>query len=84
MNNGTRPRLPLSLKAFANHGDHSEIMSASSDDCEAVLDQFAVMGVDIDDLAAKLQNDGAKSFMSSWNDLMGVIASKTAILAKAG
>jgi transaldolase len=72
------------LKALADHGDLSEIMSADGGDCEAVLDEFAAAGIDIDDLAAKLQDDGAKSFVSSWNELMGVIASKSATLAKAG
>jgi transaldolase len=71
------------LKALADHGDLSEIMSADGGDCEAVLDQFAAAGIDIDQLAAKLQDDGAKSFVSSWNDLMDVIASKSATLAKA-
>jgi transaldolase len=71
------------LKALADHGDLSEIMSADGGDCEAVLDEFAAAGIDIDDLAAKLQDDGAKSFVSSWNDLMEVIASKSASLAKA-
>src|SRR6202035_3019161 len=70
------------LKALADHGDLSEIMSADGGDCEAVLDEFAAAGIDVDDLAAKLQDDGAKSFVSSWNDLMEVIASKSAILAK--
>jgi transaldolase len=72
------------LKALADHGDLSEIMSADGGDCEAVLDQFTSAGLDIDDLAAKLQDGGAKSFVSSWNDLMKVIASKSATLAKAG
>jgi transaldolase len=72
------------LKALADHGDLSEIMSVDGGDCEAVLDQFAAAGIDIDELAAKLQDDGAKSFVSSWNDLMEVIASKSATLAKAG
>ena len=72
------------LKALADHGDLSEIMSADGGDCEAVLDQFAAAGIDIDDLGAKLQDEGAKSFVSSWNDLMEVIASKSATLAKAG
>jgi transaldolase len=72
------------LKALADHGDLSEIMSADGGDCEAVLDQFAAAGIDIDNLAAKLQDDGAKSFVSSWNELMDVIASKSATLAKAG
>src|SRR6478752_6139796 len=72
------------LKALADHGDLSEIMSADGGDCEAVLDQFAAAGIDIDDLAARLQDDGAKSFVSSWKELMEVIASKSATLAKAG
>lgn len=72
------------LKALADHGDLSEIMSADGGDCEAVLDQFAAAGIDIDDMGAKLQDEGAKSFVSSWNDLMQVIASKSASLAKAG
>jgi transaldolase len=70
------------LKALADHGNLSEILSADGGDCEAVLDEFAAAGIDIDDLAAKLQDDGAKSFVSSWNDLMEVIASKSATLAK--
>src|SRR5262245_39509290 len=71
------------LKALADHGDLSEIMSADGGDCEAVLDQFAAAGIDINGLGAKLQDEGAKSFVSSWNELMGVIASKSATLAKA-
>ena len=72
------------LKALADHGDLSEIMSADGGDCEAVLEQFAAAGIDSDDLGAKLQDDGAKSFVSSWNDLMEVIASKSASLASVG
>jgi transaldolase len=34
-------------------------------------------------LAAKLQDEGAKLFVNSWNELMDVIASKTSKLAKA-
>ena len=71
------------LKALADHGDLSEIMSADGGDCERVLDQFAAAAIDIHDLAARLQDEGAKSFINSWNDLMGVIASKSATLAKA-
>ena len=71
------------LKALADHGDLSEIMSADGGDCETVLDQFTAEGIDIDDLGAKLQDEGAKSFVSSWNELMEVIGSKSATLAKA-
>jgi transaldolase len=71
------------LKALADHGELSEIMSADGGDCEAVLAQFGKAGIDVDALAAKLQDEGAKSFVNSWNELMGVIASKSAILQKA-
>jgi transaldolase len=71
------------LKALADHGELSEIMSADGGDCETVLDQFAKAGVDVYALAAKLQEEGAKSFVDSWKDLMGVIDSKCAAMQKA-
>ena len=37
-------------------------------------------GIDTDALAARLQEEGAKSFVASWNELMGVIAAKSAAL----
>ena len=36
--------------------------------------------IDVDALAAQLQDEGAKSFVKSWNDLMAVISSKSAAL----
>lgn len=71
------------LKALADHGELSEIMSADGGDCEAVLEQFGKAGVDVDALAVKLQEEGAKSFDASWKDLMGVIDSKCAAMQKA-
>jgi transaldolase len=71
------------LKALADHGELSEIMSADGGDCEAVLDQFAKAGVDVMALAAQLQEEGAKSFVASWNELMDVIASKSALIQNA-
>jgi transaldolase len=71
------------LQALADHGDIREIMSADGGDCEVVLDQFAKADVDIDALATRLQDEGAKAFVTSWNELMDVIASKSATLANA-
>ncbi len=71
------------LKALADHGEISSILPADGGDCEEVLAQFAKAGIDIDELAARLQDDGAKSFVQSWNDLMTVITSKSAVLKKA-
>ena len=57
-------------------------MPADGGDCESVLAEFGMAGIDINSLAAKLQDEGAKSFVASWNDLMAVIASKSAALGK--
>ena len=71
------------LKALADHGDVGPLLPVDGGDCEAVLTEFAKAGIDTDALAAQLQDEGAKSFVKSWNDLMAVIASKSAALAKA-
>jgi len=71
------------LRALADHGELGTIMAADGGDCETVLAQFAKAGVNIDALAAQLQDEGAKSFVKSWNELMGVIDSKSVVLKKA-
>ena len=71
------------LKALADHGDLSGILPADGGDCEEVLARFAKAGVDVDALATQLQDEGAKSFVKSWSDLMEVLASKSADLRKA-
>jgi len=71
------------LKAFADHGELGATLRADGGDCEEVLTQFPKAGIDIDALAAQLQDEGAKSFVKSWNDLMSVIAFKSAALKKA-
>ena len=70
----------FALKALADHGELGEILPTDGGDCEEVLAQFAKAGIDIDALAAQLQDEGAKSFVRSWNQLMAVIASKGAAL----
>ena len=71
------------LKALADHGEIGALLPADGGDCEAVLSQFDEAGIDVDALAARLQDEGAKAFVKSWNDLLAVIASKSAALAKA-
>lgn len=72
------------VKAFGDHGEIGDIMPADGGDCEEILKQFAKAGIDVDALAAQLQQDGAKSFVKSWDELMGVISAKSDVLAKAG
>jgi transaldolase len=68
------------LKALADHGRIGAPTPADGGDCEAVLDSVRRHGIDLDALAARLQRDGAASFVASWHELLGVIASKSAAL----
>ena len=71
------------LKAFAEHGEAGPIMAADGVAAEKVLAQFAQAGIDVDGLAARLQDEGAKAFVKSWNELLAVIESKSAALKQA-
>ncbi len=71
------------LRALAEHGVVGATMPADGGDCEEILARFAAANIDVQSLSAKLQDEGAKSFVNSWNDLMAVIKSKCAVLERA-
>ena len=72
------------LKAYADHGEVGPMMPPDGGDCEEVLGRFAKAGVDVAALAAQLQDEGAKAFVKSWNELLERIAAKSAKIKKAG
>ncbi|MDA3888578.1 MAG: transaldolase [Allgaiera sp.] len=69
------------LHAFAEQGVLKGAMAVDGGDCEAMLARFAQAGVDIDALAATLQQEGAQAFVKSWQQLLQRIADKSAALA---
>jgi transaldolase len=71
------------LIALAKHDQLESILPADGGDCEEVLAEFIRAGIDLDALAARLQEEGAGSFTKSWNALMDVIEVKSASLKKA-
>ena len=71
------------LKALAEHGAIGATMPTDGGDSEEVLARFAAAKIDVQALSAQLQEEGAKLFVNSWNDLMGVIRSKSALLKRA-
>jgi transaldolase len=73
----------VTLKAFADHGVVGATMSIDGGDADEVLARFAAAGIDVRALAAQLQDEGAKTFVKSWTDLMGVITSKSSVLKRA-
>ena len=71
------------LNAFVEHGEVGSIMSADGTAAEKLLTQFSQAGINVDSLAVRLQDEGAKAFVESWNDLLAVIESKCKVLKQA-
>ena len=71
------------LLAFADHGDVAAPLAIDGRDAEEVLASYARAGVDVDALAAQLQEEGAQAFAKSWNDMLARIAQKTAAAGRA-
>ena len=78
----TMPEGTLKALAAAASGGGTT-MPADGGDCEDVLARFAAAKIDVKALAAQLQDEGAKSFVNSWNELMDVIGSKSDVLKRA-
>jgi transaldolase len=69
------------LLAFDDHGEVGDPIPADGGDASRTLAEFAEAGVDTDELAARLQVDGAKAFVDSWRELLETIKSESARLA---
>ncbi len=68
------------LKAFNDHGRIAPSIDVTGGESERVLGEFAAAGIDVDELANRLQQEGASSFNKSWNSLMKVIYEKASKL----
>jgi len=69
------------LKAFADHGRVDDPLPADGGDAEEVFQAHRDQGIDTDDLALRLQKEGAEAFSKSWTDLLETIKSESERLA---
>ena len=69
------------LQAFADHGQAGAPMAVDGGDAEARLARYAEAGIDVDALAGQLQEEGAASFVKSWNQLLQRIRTKVETLS---
>jgi len=69
------------LKAFADHGEVGLPLPVDGGDADAMFARFTAAGVDIGELAAQLQRNGAESFVDAWNELMHRIEAQTSAVA---
>jgi transaldolase len=71
------------LRALSEQTELGSMTAEDDVSCEEVLAELTELGIDIDALADRLQDEGTKSFAKSWNSLMAVIAAKREPEAKA-
>jgi transaldolase len=69
------------LLAFGDHGEIAGFLSADGADAEPVVRRFVRSGVDLRQLAHRLQIEAAQAFERSWAELLENIDAKSAALA---
>jgi transaldolase len=69
------------LLAFADYGEVGEPLPADGGDGEATLGEFEAAGIDLAELAKRLQHEGADAFATSWREMLDSVAAKREQLA---
>lgn len=69
------------LHAFADHGNLCGPMALDGGNADVMLARFESAGIDLTALAGQLQVDGAKAFVTSWQELLQTIDSRSRALA---
>ena len=64
------------IDAFLDHGRVERTIDADPAAAQAVLDQLGEVGVDLDDVACTLEDEGVAAFATSFDDLLATLAAK--------
>lgn len=67
---------PKTLQAFSDHGRVHPTLQEDMAQAKANIEQLPHLGVDLDAITEKLQNDGVASFAVSYDKLLGAIKEK--------
>jgi transaldolase len=66
----------VTLEAFADHGTPMRTIDLEVDKAEAAWQALTDVGIDIDDVSAKLEREGVDSFMKSFDELLDALQAK--------
>jgi transaldolase/glucose-6-phosphate isomerase len=68
---------PETLQAFKDHGKvPGTTIKENVDDAAAVLQRLKALGIDLDEITKKLQQDGVTAFAASFDQLMEALEKK--------
>ena len=72
------------LEAFDDHGTVARTVDADVDEARRDWDALARVGIDVDDVARVLEEEGVSSFSKSFDELLAVLQSKADEIAAQG
>lgn len=64
------------LEAFRDHGVVSITLTQGVDEAKATLEEIEALGISMDDVARKLEEEGVKAFLDSYEALVSAVAQK--------
>jgi transaldolase / glucose-6-phosphate isomerase len=67
---------PATIDAFRDHGVVRPSLEENLEGAKQIFVRLAQLGIDMDEVALKLQNDGVKLFADSFDTLMESISAK--------
>jgi len=67
---------PATLGAFIDHGIVAPALDAGVDEAKRHLDRLKSLGIDIDAITARLEDEGVRAFAASFDALMNSISTK--------
>lgn len=71
---------PKTLLAFADHGTVNDSLAMGMDESQQLMDMLAEVGVDIDQVTKRLQDDGVDAFVESFQSLLHQVDAKRTML----
>jgi transaldolase len=69
------------VDAFVDHGTVARTIDQATDDARATLDAIASVGVDMDDVSRRLEDEGVAAFVKSFDELLQSLQDKAAALS---
>jgi transaldolase len=69
------------LEAFEDHGTLARTVDADPGAAQATVERLRELGIDLEAVAATLEDEGVASFAKSFDELLGTLGAKAADLA---
>lgn len=64
---------PQTMDAFRDHGTVADVLAGAEEEAKAVLDDYGLMETGIEEVCARLEEEGVKSFLDSYRKLLAAV-----------